>query len=69
MIINKITTGFVIQVFDTDLGKFIEQDFIAGDECEYENENGKPVDASLLKVAGKEAYLPFDMVDPDKGTD
>lgn len=32
MKINKITTGFVIQTFDTELGKFVSQEFIAGDD-------------------------------------
>jgi len=43
---------------------FISQDFIAGDQCDYEDVNGKPVDQSLLNIDGKESYLPFDMVQP-----
>ena len=67
MIISKITTGFVVQIFDTDIGQFVSQMFVAGDECSYENAcptDGKPVDSNLLEVDGKEAYLPFEMVQP-----
>lgn len=66
MRINKITVGFVIQVFDTNLGRFVEQSFTAGDECDYEiEENDEPCSPELLNNAdGEEAYLPFDMVQP-----
>lgn len=65
MLVRKITTGFVVQVFDTDLQHFIEQSFIAGD-CEYEDETGEPVESKLLEVDGEEIYLPFDMVQPEE---
>jgi len=69
MIVRKVTVGFVIQTFDTDLPGFISQEFIAGDQCDYEDVNGETVDSSLLIVDGKEAYLPFNMVDPDNWRD
>ena len=56
MIKKKITTGFVIQTFDTETGKFIEQDFIAG-ESVWEDERGEPTEH-------QEEYLPFDMKQP-----
>jgi hypothetical protein len=68
MLVNKITTGFVIQVFDTELKRFVSQEFVAGDDCQYEDRNGDAVDGKALEAgveAGvKEAYLPFDMVPP-----
>ncbi len=66
MIIKKITYGFVVQVFDDSkkMKKFISQEFVAGDQCEYENEGGMIVDPSCLEVDGQEVYLPFDMVQP-----
>jgi hypothetical protein len=45
MIIRKITTGFVVQTFDTEKNKWTDQEFIAGDECVYEDELGVPIDA------------------------
>jgi hypothetical protein len=65
MLINKITTGFVVQVFDTEKGRFVRQEFTAGDQCDYEDKDGEPVDRKLLETDGKEAYLPFDMVQPE----
>ena len=57
MIVKKITTGFVIQTFDTEKKEFIHQEFIAGDIVEFEDEQGKTVEPFL-------EYLPFDMVQP-----
>ena len=65
MIVKKITTGFVVQTFDTETKKFLSQDFVAGDECDYENEDGDAVDSNLLEVNDEEVYLPFDMVQPE----
>lgn len=64
MIIKKITSGFVVQEFDTDLKQFISQEFIAGDTCDYEDDNGDVADCCLLEVNGEEVYLPFDMEQP-----
>lgn len=43
MIIKKITVGFVIQTYDTSLGKFMSQEFVAGDQVDFENESGEPL--------------------------
>jgi len=64
MLINKVTAGFVVQVFDTDKRCFVSQNFIPG-ECAYEDRRGKPVAPSLLVIDGEEATLPFEMVQPD----
>jgi len=66
MIINKITNGFVSQLFDTETGKYTHQEFVAGD-VEYENQMGDPVDpkkVGMQKPDGTEPYLPFDMIQP-----
>ena len=71
MIINKVTTGFVIQSFDTDEQMFISQSFVAGYPVEYEDAEGNRVDdEEMAKVnfgplASEEPYLPFAMVQPD----
>ena len=67
MKINKITTGYVIQTFNTETQKYEGQNFIAGDQVDYEDEDGNPVDpvdAGMQKENGEEPYLPFDMVQP-----
>lgn len=63
MIIQKITSGFVVQKYDTVSQRFISQEFVAGDECDYESD-GETVDPSLLEVDGREVYLPYEMVQP-----
>ena len=65
MLVKKITDGFVIQVFDTEKRQFVSQEFVAGDQCEYENKNGEAVGSDVLEVDGKERYLPFHMKQPE----
>ena len=64
MLVRKITVGFVVQVFDTEKKRFVSQQFVAGDQCDYEDEKGAAAAKSLLETHGKEAYLHFDMVQP-----
>ena len=65
MKINKITPGFVIQQWDTLTQKWTMQEFVASDECDYENaETNEPVDYPDINPDGGEPYLPFDMVQP-----
>lgn len=69
MIINKITNGFVSQLFDTETGKYTHQEFVAGDPVEYEDQTGNPVDpveCGMQAANGTEPYLPFDMLQPSE---
>ena len=59
MIVNKITTGFVIQKFDTETRQFVSQEFIAGDQVDDEDEYGEPVESF-------DEYLPFEMKQPSE---
>lgn len=62
MKIIKITHGYVIQTYNTETGRCVSQDFIAGDECEYETEDGGnfDVDASETELE----YQPYNMEQP-----
>jgi hypothetical protein len=60
--VKKITTGFVIQSFNADTGKCFSQEFICGDEVDYEDEVGEPFDIECLQLELE--YQPFDMVQP-----
>lgn len=67
MKIQKITTGFVIQIFDTETKKYVSQEFIAGSDVDYENMTGEsvdPVEVGMQDEDGSEPYLPFNMVQP-----
>ena len=57
--IYKITHGFVIQRFKHN--KFISQEFVAGDQTEYETPNGTQVG----EVSDELPYVPFEMVQPN----
>lgn len=59
---KKITSGFVTQTFCAETNKPISQNFTAGSEVDYENEEGDTIDAS--SVIEKEQYLSYDMVQP-----
>lgn len=56
---RKITVGFVVQRYDRN-GVCIGQEFVSGDQVEYEDDNGLPitVNPDLCR------YHPFDMVQP-----
>ena len=56
---SKITVGFVVQDYK-DEGICTSQEFIAGEEVEYENKFGEPVNVNTEA----EVYQPFDMVQP-----
>ena len=60
---KKVTVGFVIQEYQTEKDGShtpISQEFIAGDQVDYENEYGEPVEVDTTK----EAHCGFDMVQP-----
>lgn len=57
---TKTTVGFVTQFYDDD-GKCTSQEFVAGDQVDWENESGEP-----CRCVPKHEYQPFDMVQPEK---
>ena len=65
MIFKKITHGFVIQTFN-DRGIFLSQEFVSGDEVEYERAIGisaapESICSTDMPLRGSE-YQPFNMV-------
>lgn len=64
MLVNKITTGFVVQTYDTDAQKWIKQEFIAGDEVNYEFENGESLSEEEIGKEIINEYLPLLMKQP-----
>ena len=55
---TKITVGFVVQAFKkNDKGRFVctRQEFIAGDQCDYEDAEGNPVEPQDYE------YQPYNM--------
>lgn len=70
MLVNKITTGFVIQLFDTKTKQYVSQSFTAAAEVNYENSQGDTLSETEMAESNfgpyteNEPYLPFDMVQP-----
>lgn len=55
---KKITIGFVVQTYDGN--KCVSQEFVAGDQIDYEDMVGKNIEIDTTN----EQYQPFDMVQP-----
>ena len=66
MKINKITHGHVIQTWDTQLNRWLGQEFVAGNEAEYEEAGSNRV-VNPIEVWSDtpEPYLPFLMEPTD----
>ena len=66
MTVNKITTGFVIQTFDTETNEWVNQEFISDSVVVWENEEGNPLDLDSFTIQqeGSLPYLPFNMIQP-----
>ena len=61
---TKITVGFVTQTFEkNDKGRFVcaAQEFIAGDQCDYEDAEGNPIEPPDYE------YQPYNMTLESKG--
>lgn len=61
---TKITVGFVAQAFEkNDKGRFVctAQEFIAGDQCDYEDTEGNPIEPPDYE------YQPYNMTLESKG--
>jgi len=59
-VIRKVTSGFVVQVFNADTGDCMGQEFVSSDEVEYEDARGNPID----HTAAESICQPFHMVQP-----
>jgi hypothetical protein len=55
---KKITTGFVVQKFRSFNGECVDQEFVAGDQCDYEDMFGNSIEPT-------DDYHPFDMEQPN----
>lgn len=59
MIVKKITVGFVVQSFDSETGKCLDQEFVASDDCSFEDEQGEHLDIF------HDLYFPLEMKQPE----
>jgi hypothetical protein len=66
MLIEKITTGTVVQVFNTDAQKFVSQRFTPDEASTYFSD-GFEINFSDFEdlLIGNTGVYPFDMVQPE----
>ena len=57
----KVTSGYVIQTLDVKKNEFVEQQFIVGDDVQWEDGFGNPIDCPE-----NDPYLPFEMIQPQQ---
>ena len=57
---KKVTNGFVVQEYDEKTGRFISQEFVAGDDTTWEDDSGE----TIAMENHPTEYLNFDMVQP-----
>ncbi len=63
MKVRKITSGFVVQEYDTEKREWVSQKFVASDSfSELEDEDGRRTGEHIDMV--NNSYLPFEMVQP-----
>lgn len=65
MILNKITTGFVVQKFDSESGRCLSQEFVAGDQIEWEDQTGDTVEDGQFGIDVEGLYYPLEMKRPE----
>lgn len=61
MIVRKITTGFVVQEFDGDTGRCVSQEFIAGDQVDWEDRQGNAISDGDFGIDLEGLYHPLKM--------
>ena len=65
MIVRKITTGFVVQQFDSDTGRCISQEFVAGEQVEWEDQKGNPIEDGQSGIDLEGLYFPVELKKPE----
>jgi len=66
MIVRKITTGFVVQEFDADTGRCVSQEFVAGEQVEWEDRQGNAISDGDFGIDLEGLYHPMEMKQPEE---
>ena len=59
---TKFTHGYMLQVFDTVRGEFVSQEFVVGDDSQWEDEQGEHIDDIFWdekQFGPASPYLPY----------
>lgn len=65
MILNKTTTGFVVQKFDSETGRCLSQEFVASNQVEWEDQKGNPIEDGMYGIDLEGLYWPLEMKQPE----
>ena len=66
MIVRKVTTGFVIQEFDSETGRCVSQEFVAGEQVEWEDRQGNCISDEEFGIDLDGLYHPLEMKQPEE---
>jgi hypothetical protein len=66
MIVRKVTAGFVVQEFDSETGRCISQEFVAGDQVEWEDRQANAISDGDFGIDLEGLYCPLEMKQPEE---
>jgi len=64
MIVRKITVGFVVQEFDAATGRCLSQQFVAGDQVQFEDRAGQPIEDGQYGIDLEALFWPLELKQP-----
>lgn len=65
MILRKTTTGQVVQKFDSDTGRCLSQEFVAGNQVEWTDQQGNPIEDGMYGIDTEGFYWPIELKQPE----
>ena len=66
MIVRKITTGFVVQEFDAETGRCVSQEFVAGEQIDWEDRQGNAISDGDFGIDLEGLYHPLELKQPEE---
>jgi len=69
MIVRKVTPGFVVQEFDAATGRCLSQEFVAGDQVDWEDRAGNAISDGDFGIDLEGLFFPQEMKQPEEKHD
>lgn len=66
MILRKVTMGFVVQEFDAATGRCLSQEFVVGEQVDWEDRGGHPIGDGDFGIDLEGLYHPIEMKQPEE---
>jgi hypothetical protein len=64
MILTKTMPGLVVQKFDSETGRCLSQEFVAGNQVEWSDPKGDRIEDGMYGLDLEGCYFPADMKQP-----